>query len=84
MSATFFFVLPVCRANKEVLTLFKVARRAVIQLLFAVRAVDNAGEQTRFSRRCSSVTLLTKLLHFFKDFRLNNDRVRVVKYYLIF
>jgi len=72
------------RADEEVLPLFKIACGGVIELLLAVGAIDQTGENTALSRCRSAMPLLSDFLHLVKDFLRDDGRVCTVENLLIF
>ena len=72
-------VASVVGAYKVILPLLKVIGGTVPHFRSAVGTVNHAGEQTALARFRSAVTLLPDLLHFVKDFLLDDRRMGVVK-----
>ena len=72
-------IASVVGAYKVILPLLKVIGSAVPHFRSAVGTVNHAGEQAAFACFCSTVTLLTDLLHLVKDFLLDDRRMGVVE-----
>ena len=77
-------IASVVGAYKVILPLLKVIGSAVPHFRSAVGTVNHAGEQAAFACFCSTVTLLTDLLHLVKDFLLDDRRMGVVENCLLF
>ena len=84
MPTAFVLVCTMGGADEEVLPLFKIPCGGVVELLFAVGAIDQTGEDTALARRCSAVSLLTDFLHLIKDFLCDDGWVRTIENLLIF